>query len=142
MPPGRRPRVVVDTNVVFEGLTHQGGAAGLLVDAWQNDLLDAAVSDALAYEYVDVLARKLSDRRWGELRPVLGSLLAQATFVTVYFSWRPIGPDPADEHVVDCAMNAGAAVVTSNVRHFRLAQDALGLEVLTPLALLTRLARE
>ena len=28
------PRVVIDTNVLFEGLTKQGGAAGLIVDAW------------------------------------------------------------------------------------------------------------
>ncbi|PIZ26050.1 MAG: toxin-antitoxin system toxin component, PIN family protein, partial [Chloroflexi bacterium CG_4_10_14_0_8_um_filter_57_5] len=27
-------RVVVDTNVLFEGLTRKGGAAGLVVDAW------------------------------------------------------------------------------------------------------------
>jgi len=34
--------------------------------------------------------------------------------------------------VVDCAMNAGAAVVTSNVRDFGTAENALGLGVVTP----------
>ncbi|WP_263480348.1 PIN domain-containing protein [Oscillatoria salina] len=29
-----KPRVVIDTNVVFEGLTKQRSAAGLIVDAW------------------------------------------------------------------------------------------------------------
>ena len=28
------PRIVVDTNVVFEGLTKQSGASGLIIDAW------------------------------------------------------------------------------------------------------------
>jgi len=66
------PRVVVDTNVVFEGLTKQGGASGLIVDAWLAGLIAVCVSNALAYEYDDVLSRKLSKERWSRLQPVLG----------------------------------------------------------------------
>jgi len=134
--------VVIDTNVVFEGLTRQGGAAGLVIDAWLGRLLIAVVSNALAYEYADVLSRKLSPRRWTTVSPVLGALLERSKFVTVHYSWRPIGPDTADGHVIDCAMNAGAAVVTSNVKHFRMAQTSLGLYLLTPLELVTRLVKE
>ena len=65
-------RVVIDTNVVFEGLTKKGGAAGLIVDAWLAGLLRVYVSNALAYEYTDVLSRKLSEARWQCLKPVLG----------------------------------------------------------------------
>jgi predicted nucleic acid-binding protein len=125
-------QAVVDTNVVFEGLTQRGGAPGLLIEAWLAGFIDVYVSDALAYEYADVLSRKLSARRWARLKPVLGSLLERAQFVGIYFSWRPISPDPQDDHVVDCAMNAGAVVVTSNVRDFRTAQETLGLGVMTP----------
>jgi PIN domain len=67
-------RVVVDTNVVFEGLTYQGNAAGLIVEAWLANLFQPCVSNALAYEYVDVLSRKLSPDRWQKLQPVLGKL--------------------------------------------------------------------
>ena len=73
-------RVVFDTNVVFEGLTKQGGAAGLLIDSWLAGLLEVYISDALAYEYVDVLSRKLSPSRWLELQPILGRLLSQTKF--------------------------------------------------------------
>ena len=99
-------RVVIDTNVVFEGLTKQGGAAGLVIDAWSAGLLTVYVSDALAYEYVDVLSRKLSEKRWQTLRPVLGKLLDLCQFAAIYYSWRPTSPDPGDDLVVDCAMNA------------------------------------
>jgi len=68
-------------------------------------------------------------------------LLAQARSVPVYFSWRPMSPDPGDNHVIDCAMNAGVPVVTANVRDFRLAQQTLGLVVLTPVDFVTRLAQ-
>jgi hypothetical protein len=79
-----------------------------------------------------VLARKLSARRWKQIQPVLNGLLRQAEFVTIYFSWRPSSPDPGDDHLIDCAMNAGAPIVTSNKRDFAQAQKALGLKVMTP----------
>ncbi len=139
MPATPIPKVVLDTNVLFEGLTQQGGASGLVIDACLAGLLSVHVSNALAYEYADVLSRKLSAKRWQRIRPVLGELLTRAQFVTVYFTWRPISPDKGDEHVIDCAMNAGAAVVTSNVRHFQKAKQSLGLAVITPLDLAVRL---
>jgi len=125
-------RVVIDTNVLFEGLTKRGSAASLIIDAWLAGLLQVFVSNVLAYEYTDVLSRKLSESRWQSLKPVLGTLLAQVRFTAIYYSWRPISPDPADEHVIDCAMNAGAIVVTSNVRDFQTAKESLGLQVMTP----------
>jgi predicted nucleic acid-binding protein len=134
-------RAVIDTNVLFEGLTKQGGASGLIIDAWLTGLFRACVSNALAYEYVDVLSRKLSETRWRKLRPVLGTLLAQAELVIVYYSWRPISPDPGDEHIIDCAMNAGAPVVTYNVQDFRLAKETLGLVVMNPVEFITYLAK-
>jgi predicted nucleic acid-binding protein len=129
----------VDTNVVFQGLTTQGGACGLILDAWLAGLFRPCVSTALAYEYADVLARKLSEARWLPLKPVLGQMLAQAEFVPLHYSWRPISPDPGDDLVIDCAMNAGAPVVTMNVWDFRLARRHLGLIVMTPLEFVTRL---
>ncbi len=133
-------RVVIDTNVVFQGLTKRGGAAGLLIEAWLAGLLQVYVSNALAYEYADVLSCKLSEARWQRIEPVLGTLLSKAQFVTIYYTWRPISPDPADEHVIDCAMNAGATVVTSNVRDFEKAGEALGLRVITPVEAVILLA--
>jgi predicted nucleic acid-binding protein len=135
-------KAVIDTNVVFEGLTKHGGACGLIVDAWLADLFQPCVSTALAYEYDDVLARKLSDAHWSVIKPVLGQMLAQARFVSIFFSWRPISPDPGDDLVIDCAMNAGAPVVTKNTRDFRLAQQSLGLSVLTPAEFVMRLGRD
>jgi predicted nucleic acid-binding protein len=134
-------QAVIDTNVVFEGVTTQGSAPGLIVEAWLSQTFVACVSNALAYEYTDVLARKLSPERWRRLQPMVGRLLAQARFVPVYFSWRPMSPDAGDDHVIDCAMNAGVPVVTANVQDFRLAQQTLGLVVLTPLDFVARLVR-
>ena len=133
-------RVVIDTNVVFEGLTKQGSAAGFVIDAWLADLIQVHVSNALAYEYEDVLSRKLSEVRWQKLQPVLGTLLSRSQFTTIYFSWRPASPDAGDDLVIDCAMNANAIITTFNLCDFREARDSLGLQVMPPTELVTQLA--
>lgn len=130
-------RVVLDTNVVFEGLTKQAGTCGLIIEAWRAGLLDVCVTNAILAEYEDVLSRKLSAQRWTEITTVLDELLEVHTeFIQVYFVWRPISPDPGDDHVIECAINANASVVTSNLRDFRLAENKLGLSVITPLQLI------
>ena len=133
--------VVVDTNVVFEGLTKRGGIQGIIIDAWLNDVFQAYATNALAYEYADVLSRKLSPNRWLKLQPVLGTLLKKAQFVDIHYSWRPISPDPGDDHIIDCAMNANAIVFTANIRDFQLAQDTLGMRVVSPLEFVVNLTK-
>ena len=127
---------VIDTNVVFEGLTKQGGAAGLIIDAWQAGLYQPCVSTALVYEYLDVLSRELSAERWRHLEPVVMAMLKQTQPVDIHFRWRPVSQDPSADHVIDCVMNANAVLVTSNVRDFLLAQRVLKLTVMTPVGFL------
>lgn len=47
-------RAVVDTNVIFEGLTKRDTAAGWIVEAALAGLFQPCISNALAYEYADV----------------------------------------------------------------------------------------
>ncbi len=138
--PDVRPRVVIDTNVLFEGLTRQGAASSWVINAWRAGLLQVFVSDALAYEYMDVLTRKLSEQRWRTVRSALIDLLVQVEFTPLYFTWRPTSPDPGDDMVIDCAMNANAIVITHNIADFRLATDRLGLRVMRPSQLVDLLA--
>jgi len=95
----------------------------------------------LVYEYEDVLSRKLSTHRWEVIQPLLDTLLEnQAEFVGIYISWRPMSPDPGDDHVIDCAMNGRAIIVTSNIRDFQQAIKSLGVQVMTPVEFLDYLA--
>jgi hypothetical protein len=41
-------RVIIDTNVVFEGLTKKGGAAGLIIDAWHAGLVGMSLYPMLS----------------------------------------------------------------------------------------------
>lgn len=132
--------VVIDTNVLFAGLTKKGGAEGFIIDVWLGGLLKVNVSNSLAYEYIDVLSRKLSSQRWLKLQPILATLLTRVEFTPIYYSWRPTSPDPGDDLVIDCAMNANAMVVTSNIKDFQRAKIALGLQIMTPKELIIKLA--
>lgn len=134
-------RAVIDTNVVFEGLTKQGTTAGVIIEAWLADMFQPFVTNALAYEYRDVLSRKLSPTRWQQLQPALGTLLKKAQFVDVHYSWRPISSDPGDDHIIDCAMDSNAMIVTANLRDFRLAQESLGVQVMSPLEFVLELGQ-
>lgn len=134
------PKVVLDTNVVFEGLTKQGSACSLIIDVWFAQLINVCVSDALVYEYIDVLERKFSPQKWQQVQIVLATLLHQSTFTSIFYTWRPTSPDPGDDLVIDCAMNANAIVVTANVKDFRLAHQELGLQVMRPVEFVNWLA--
>jgi predicted nucleic acid-binding protein len=79
-------KVVIDTNVLMEGLTKQGSTAGLVVDAWLAGVLAVYVSNNLIHEYVDVLSRKLSAQRWHNFQPVLRTLLSLASPTVIHFS--------------------------------------------------------
>jgi predicted nucleic acid-binding protein len=131
---------VVDTNVLFAGLTNGDVASDLVIQAWRAELFRACVSTALVTEYQSALSNKLSAQGWKQTRPALRTLLDVATPVQIHFTWRPSSPDFGDDMVIDCALNANALIVTHNKRDFRQAQRALGLQVLTAKELVDLLA--
>ncbi|MBE0474077.1 hypothetical protein [Rhodoferax sp.] len=53
--------------------------------------------------------------------------------VEVHFLWRPQLRDPADELVLEAAVNASAhALLTFNMKHFSNAAEQFGLRVMQP----------
>lgn len=124
-------RAVIDTNVLFEGLTIRG-TCGLIVDSWVAQLFSPCVSTSLAYEYQDVLGKKIGDKRRPMLLQALQALLTRAEFVPIYFTYRPSSPDPGDDHVIDCVMNARASLVTLNRKDFEESSRRLGFSLLSP----------
>ncbi|MBM4320875.1 MAG: PIN domain-containing protein [Deltaproteobacteria bacterium] len=124
-------RVVVDTNVLVEGLKRKG-PCGAVVDGWVAKIFEPCVSTALALEYEDVLTRNRSPEEQERMRRVLQALLHRALFVPIVFTYRPQSPDAGDDFIIDCAMNAQAGLVTSNTRHFRGAAERLWFPLLTP----------
>lgn len=134
-------RAVIDTNVVFEGLTHLGPSAKVL-DAWVGRRFRPCISTTLALEYRAVLMNKLAPLRGEAALMALQALLARGEYVPIYFSYRPASRDPGDDFIVDCVVNSGSVLVTKNARDFLAASRQLGFPILRPEAFLPLIDEE
>jgi predicted nucleic acid-binding protein len=98
----------------------------------------------LVIEYEAVCSREVHVRAAGfgpaDLQLFLDALIALMEPVDVWFLWRPQLRDPADEMVLEAAVNARAdAIVGFNRRHFGEAASKFGIDFLTPGEALRRL---
>ena len=139
---------VLDTNILVAALWSRNGASFEILRRVLSGKLAIAVSVALVLEYEDVLKRAaIAEASWadeGQLDIILDAVLFQALrIMPIRTRLRPALRDPADEMVLECAVQAGAkAMVTMNDRDFRKACKTYRLELLRPGALLRRLEGE
>ena len=128
---------MLDTDVIVAAMRSPGGASAELlrrIDRGQATLL---LSVALALEY-EATCRLAEHRLAAGLDLVnttvfLDGVIDMAERVTPRFRWRPQLNDPGDEMVLEVAVNGqAAAIVTFNLRHFRLGPARFGVAVLRP----------
>lgn len=137
-------KMVLDTDVLVAGLRSSSGASRqLLLRLYRGDFVAiASVSMMLEYEAVltrtaNLEASKLSVH---DVQTFLDSMSGMIIAVRPFFLWRPLLKDPADEHVLEAAVNGGAdAIVTFNHRHFQEGASRFLLEILKPGEALQRL---
>lgn len=120
-----------------------GASAALLLAARRREImLVANVALALEYEAVcsraeHVLASGLSQ---AQVSIFLDAVVAMVEPVETHFLWRPLLRDPADELVLEAAVNGqAAAIVTFNLKDFGTAPLRFGVEVLAPNTALKRI---
>lgn len=132
---------MLDTSVLVAGLRSRTGASNRILELVALGRIQALVSIALHLEYEEVLQRAEQRLATGfsedDVRSFLAAFASAAEGVDVHFRWRPQLRDPADELVLEAAVNGRAdALVTHNVSDFREAAPRFGLRVLTPAELL------
>ena len=113
-----------------------GASAELLRLARQSRVtLLANVALALEYESVCRLAenRLAAGLNMSQVGIFVDAVIAMAEPVETHFMWRPQLRDPADELVLEAAVNGRAdAIVTFNMRDFGAAPETFGVELLLP----------
>jgi putative PIN family toxin of toxin-antitoxin system len=130
-------RLVLDTDVVVAALrSDQGASRRLLMGALDRAFVLLA-SVPLIVEYEAVLTRPehldASGLTSRQMNQVLDALVKVAVPVHLWFLWRPRLRDPADEMVLETAVNGGADwLVTFNVRHLADAARGFGIRVMRP----------
>jgi putative PIN family toxin of toxin-antitoxin system len=130
-------RCVLDTNVIVAAMRSPTGAsAGLLRAARRSEVqLLANVALALEYEATCQLAehRLAAGLDLEDVAVFIDAVLAMVEPAETHFMWRPQLRDPADELVLEAAVNGrAAALVTFNRRDFGAVPARFGVEVLTP----------
>lgn len=128
---------VLDTDVMVAALRSSSGSSRQLLLGALAGQFELLVSVPLFLEYEAVLTRPEQLAAFGLTRHavevVLDDLAAVATPVRLAFRWRPSLPDPADDMVLETALNGSAdAIVTFNRRHFMHVREHFHCDVLLP----------
>ena len=137
-------RCVLDTNVIVSALRSPAGASAALLRAARQGRLELVANVALALEYESTCRRAEHQLASGldatEIGIFIDAVIAMCEPVESHFMWRPQLRDPADEMVLDAAVNGRAeAIVTFNTRHFDLAAKVFGIDLLVPADALRRI---
>jgi len=75
-----------------------------------------------------------------EVRQFLDAVAATMEPIETYFLWRPRLRDPADEMVLEAAINGNAtAIVTFNLKDYGKVPNEFGIEILKPSDVMRRL---
>jgi putative PIN family toxin of toxin-antitoxin system len=130
-------RLILDTDVVVAALRSDQGASRQLLLAALDRRVIMLASVPLMLEYEAVLMRPEHLAKIGlkasEIDVVLDALAAVIEPVPLHFVWRPRLKDPADEMVLDTAVNGRAdRLATFNLRHLRDAARTFGIRADRP----------
>ncbi len=139
-------RLVLDTNVVVAGLRSPTGASAALLDRALSRAFTLVLTVALALEYEavcrDPAQRAVAGLSAAEVDAIISALCAVAEPVSPWFLWRPQLRDPADEMVLEAAINSNAdGLVTFNQRDFGATPKHFGIALLSPQQALRRIAK-
>ncbi len=129
-------RVVFDTNVVVAALRSACGASRQLLLAALEGNIELLASVPMMVEYEAVATRAEYVMAIGlttvQVSEILDAIAAVAVPVRLSFLWRPKTKDPADEIVLETAVNGAAdMLVTFNIRHLAVGRE-FGMRVLKP----------
>ncbi|MDM8522703.1 putative toxin-antitoxin system toxin component, PIN family [Desulfococcaceae bacterium HSG8] len=137
----KRPKIVIDTNVLVSALRSRRGASFRLLWLIDSGLFEFVLSVPLVFEYEDVALRHAQEL--GISRKAVGAILDRLCFYAdlreIFFLWRPYLPDPKDDMLLELAVEAGCDfIVTYNAKDFK-AINRFGLTVITPKELLEQM---
>jgi len=130
-------RLVLDTDVLVAAIRSDRGASRQLLLSALDGEIGALVSVPLMVEYEAVLTRPehllASGLSAKEVNEILDALAKVSIPVQLRFLWRPRLKDPANEIVLETAVNGAAdRLVTFNERHLGAAAREFGIRVLPP----------
>jgi putative PIN family toxin of toxin-antitoxin system len=129
-----QPKIILDTNVLVSAMRSRRGASFRLLSLFRSQAYRLAISVPLILEYEDVLGRHIEELLVGPdaIDDILDQICAAGEKYEIHFLWRPILPDPKDDHLLELAVVSQAKhIVTYNLKDFA-GVEAFGVHALTP----------
>ncbi|RLA61084.1 MAG: putative toxin-antitoxin system toxin component, PIN family [Epsilonproteobacteria bacterium] len=130
-------KVVIDTSVWISALiTKESNARDVLRLVFE-DKVQPQMSEALFYEYEEVMKRKkiqnLTPLTVEEQNTLFYAYLSSSKWNEIYYMWRPNLKDENDNFVVELAVASGAKyIITYNIKDFKNAELVFKHKVITP----------
>ena len=130
-------KVVIDTSVWISALITKESSARDVLRLVLEDKVYPQMSEALFYEYEDVMKRKkiqsLTPLTLEEQNTLFYAYLSSAKWNEIYYMWRPNLKDENDNFVVELAVASGAEyIITYNIKDFKNAELVFKHKVITP----------
>lgn len=130
-------KIVLDTDVIIAGMRSPSGASAEIIRSARRGEVTLMASVSLFMEYeskctlpMHYLAAGLSAQ---EADIFINTLASIAKPVKTHYLWRPQLRDPADEMVLEAAVNGGAeALISFNQKYFGLTPLRFGIKLLLP----------
>ena len=107
-------KVVLDTNIIISSLWK--GKAMEVVDLWRDRKVNLIVSEEIINEYLNVLARFISDDELKEWAEIFADSQGIITVKPTKYH-QVIKEDPDDDKFLDCAVAAKADFIVSGDKH-------------------------
>ena len=137
-------RIVLDTNVVMSALLWRGNPFRLLQVIRADSDSQLYSSPVLLAELTDVLSRRAATAQLARIGHTAPSVLADYLEAVELVDPEPLPPvsrDPDDDHVLACALAAGAQLIVSGDTDLLVLETFRDIPILTPAQALERLTR-
>ncbi len=108
-------RVVLDTNIFISAIL--GASLKIIVDEWKAGKYTVVVSEAIAYEYLDVINRPKFKIQPDEIVSITDYLLRSAEFVTPEERILAVAADPGDNKFLEAALAGTVDFIVSGDKH-------------------------
>lgn len=117
----KKPRAVLDTNILISGTLSSKGPASSLIERWIKGDFQLVISPSILDEYYDVAARERIKKHFGPTEEKMKRFLVLLTKASVMtedsYTVERLTTDPTDNKFLACALEGHADYVVSLDNH-------------------------
>ena len=131
------PKIVLDTNVLISAIVF-GGRPREVLEKVISGAFAMAISAEMLAEFQGVLEGKKFRYPSAIVRTIVNELLAVSELVRPTMKVEQIKADPADNRILECALESSAACIVTGDRHLLELGQFEGIPILDVAAFLAR----